>query len=652
MSARRPLRQPEFLPMYPQELAELGWETLDVLLISGDAYVDHPSFAMALLGRSLVAAGYRTGIVAQPPWKDVGKDEGRDEGADEDSALAAITRLGRPALFVGISAGAVDSMLAHYTAFRKKRSDDAYTPGGKAGSRPNRAALIYANLARRAFPGLPLVMGGIEASLRRVSHYDFWSDSLRRSIVLDGKADLVSCGMGEESIVLAARAAENAAMQAAHETGAPDTRALFRRHARSIPGTAGPLTPQETQERLANADSLILLPSHEAILADPYKLVEATLLLERQVHQGKQEALQTSGERGVLLTPPRPATMGAPSTEALDALYALPYARLPHPSYLEPIPAWEMIRTSITSHRGCGGGCAFCSLALHQGRRVASRSRESILAEARCIAAGPAKNGERGKAPAWAGSISDVGGPSANMWMASCTLSPETCARSSCLFPAICPGFSVDQTACAALLHEVAKQPGVRHVRVASGLRFDLALRDENALAAYTMDFTGGQLKIAPEHCADAVLRAMRKPSLPVFERFLDAFAALSRKAGKEQYVIPYLMSAHPGCTDDDMRELARWLKKRGWRPRQVQCFIPTPGTLATAMFYSGKDARGNPIPVARSDAERLRQHHILPLGGDENTERSATGRRHGTRPPKNNDWPARRTRPGTRKKS
>lgn len=592
------LAQPPVLPMSAGEMASLGWTELDILLISGDAYVDHPSFGVALLGRFLVDKGYRVGIIAQPRWQG-------------DEALEDVTRLGRPRLFAGVTAGAIDSMLARYTAFRKQRSDDAYTPGGLAGSRPNRAVTVYANLVRRAFPGLPLVLGGIEASLRRASHYDFWSDSVRRSILLDSKADLLVCGMGETALAEAAAAAE-----AALKSGETPVRNAFVSLARRIHGTASALSLREAREMFPDAfaereDALpesapdaVLLPSHEDILADPFQLVAATTAMEKQVHQGVLPALQISGDRVVLIT--RPA---APlETEAMDALYALPYSRLPHPAYTEAIPAWEMIRTSITSHRGCGGGCAFCSLALHQTRRIASRSKQSILAEAARIAG----THERGKVPAWAGSISDIGGPSANMWQAFCAKTPQNCERASCLFPSVCPSFSVDQAKGAAMLREVAKAPGVRHVRVASGVRFDLALNDAEALSAYTREFTGGQLKVAPEHIAEDVLRLMRKPSLAVFEAFMERFARLSAMAGKEQYVIPYLMSAYPGCTDEHMRELAAWLKKRNWSPRQVQCFIPTPGTVATAMYYAAKDAKGRPIPVARTDAERMRQHYIL----------------------------------------
>lgn len=629
MAAARSLSQPPFLPMTRAEMDALGWDSLDVLLISGDAYVDHPSFGTALLGRHLVERGFRAGIMAQPRW----------QGGE---ALEDMLRMGRPRLFAGITAGAIDSMLARYTAFRKQRSDDAYTPGGLGGARPNRAVIVYSNLARQAFPGLPLVLGGIEASLRRASHYDFWTDSLRRSILLDSKADVLIYGMGEIALEALAHAAE-AALSDTEGAGTPPRAALAAR-IRDIPGIAFAVAAKDAAEAADGVEGqeAVRLPSHEDIAKDPFQLVRATVALERQVHQGRAKAVQASGDRAVIMNPPAPPL----GTEAMDALYALPYSRLPHPSYGDPVPAWEMIRTSITSHRGCGGGCAFCSLALHQTRRVASRSKASLLAEARQIAA----TRVRDRIADWAGSISDIGGPSANMWQACCAKDPAACERASCLFPSVCPSFIVDQARGAAMLREAAKQEGVRHVRVASGVRFDLALRDNDALSAYTKEFTGGQLKVAPEHIAEDVLRLMRKPSLEVFERFLEAFSRLSASAGKKQYVIPYLMSAYPGCTEAHMRRLAAWLKERNWSPRQVQCFIPTPGTVATAMYFAGRDTDGKPIPVARTDAERMRQHYIL-LGKDGGGPKAAGGaaecrNRNGSRRPprheKKNRFPAR----------
>ena len=575
--------QPRFLPMNRAEMQALGWKELDVLLVNGDAYVDHPAFGPVLLGRWLVAHGFRVGIVAQPRWQ------------SPDDLLV----MGRPRLFVGVSAGALDSMLAHYTAFRKKRHDDAYTPGGKAGARPNRACLVYANLARQAFPGLPVILGGIEASLRRTTHYDFWTDSLRRSILLDAKADLLIYGMGELAMLeCARRLAEGKSLH-----GIDGTAWLAKVDENNVPVDL----PEEWLDL-----PRMQLPSHEAVQAEATELLRLTQMLEQQMHRQNAWAQQMVGDRALVLAPPaRPLT-----TEEMDKIYALPYARAAHPRYREPIPADEMLRTSITSHRGCGGGCSFCSLALHQGRRISSRSQESILAEARKLVA----QSRRGQV-----AISDVGGPTANMWQAHCALDDATsakaepgarpssrCRRSSCCYPTVCKSFITPQMQHVGLLREVAALPGVRQVRVASGVRADLALNDPEALAAYTGEFTGGQLKVAPEHCAARVLDLMRKPGMEVFEAFLQSFVEQSRLAGREQYVVPYMMSAFPGCTDEDMHELARWLQERHWSPQQTQCFIPTPGSIATAMYYCGRNEDGEEIYVARSDADRLRQHRIL----------------------------------------
>lgn len=565
---RTPLAQPEFLPMTRTEMDRLGWDKLDVLLITGDAYVDHPSFGAPLLGRWLVHHGYRTGIVAQPRW-DVVDD---------------VTAMGRPLLFAGVTAGSLDSMLSHYTAFRKKRSDDAYTPGGLSGKRPNRAAIAYTNLARRAFAGLTVVLGGIEASLRRISHYDFWSGSLRRSILLDAKATLVLYGMAEHSLLALAEELD----RLAGEGG--DLKNVLRR----IPGAVYAGRAEDAPE---GAD-LLELPSHEAILADPKQLIKATLLLERHVHQDRQVAVQQSGDRHVFLTPPGRGLDGAD----LDGLYALPFSKRAHPSYTQPIPAMEMIKGSLNIHRGCAGGCSFCTLALHQGRRIRSRSRESVLDEA----------GRLARMKGFSGSISDVGGPSANMWGGRCAGDMAACKRPSCLTPKICQHFRVDQKDFVNLLKDVADVPGVRHVRVASGWRMDLGLADKTALGRMIREFTGGQAKVAPEHKGERILRLMRKPSFAVFEQFVELFERESGRAGKEQYVVPYLMSAFPGCTEEDMRDLANWLKSKGWRPSQVQCFIPLPGTAAAAMFFAGTDLSGNPLHVASTDAERLSQHAIL----------------------------------------
>ncbi|SDB51678.1 uncharacterized radical SAM protein YgiQ [Desulfonatronum thiosulfatophilum] len=587
--------QPEFLPMSRNEMQDLGWRELDILLVTGDAYIDHPAFGVPLLGRRLSAHGFKVGIVAQPRW----------------DSLDDIQALGRPRLFAGVSAGALDSMLAHYTAFRRIRRDDAYTPGGRAGARPNRASIVYTNLVKRAFPGLPVVIGGIEASLRRISHYDFWTDKIRRSILLDSKADLLLYGMAERSVLELALALDS-----------------VLKEDNSAKRSFAPLSPQ-TCMRISGAvfscreaDLPVLpdvqeLPSHEQILSSPQTLLQATELMEQHVHQGQHGLIQSVGDRLLVITAP-----SAPlSEQEMDALYDLPFARRQHPSYQEPIPALEMIAASITTHRGCGGGCSFCSLALHQGRRISSRSRKSILAEARNMAA----------MAHWKGVISDVGGPSANMWQATCTRESEPCRRNSCMHPAVCPFFRVDQQSILAMLTEIRELPDVRHVRVASGVRFDLLLQDSKAAEGLIRDFVGGQLKLAPEHASEKVLRLMRKPQFKVFEQFLALFEHHSARIGKKQFVVPYLMSAFPGCTDQDMVELADWLKKKGWRPQQVQCFVPTPGTLATAMFHAEKDISGNPLFVARGDAQRQAQHQKLTsliepaFPGKKNQARSGT---------------------------
>jgi len=561
------LAQPPFLPASRAEMDDLGWAELDVLLVSGDAHVDHPAFAMALLGRWLVAHGFRVGVAAQPDWR------------RPDS----VTAMGRPRLLAGVGAGAVDSMLAHRTAFNLPRSDDAYTPGGKAGARPDRATIVYVNLVKQAFPGLPVVIGGIEASLRRITHYDFWTDKLRRSILLDAKADALVYGMGELPLLaIAHRLAQGGADE-------PVARRLLGAPGVAVMGRIEDLPPQA---------EVVILPSHEEIVAQPARLMEATLALERQAHQGWRWAAQAVGGRALLVAPPaRPL-----STAELDMLHDLPFRRAAHPIHDQPVPGLATVATSIISHRGCGGGCSFCSLALHQGRAISSRSARSILAEAQELAR--LNNGRV--------AISDVGGPSANMWGGRCAGDRQSCARASCLTPRICPRFQVDQMAIIDLLTRLAAAPGVGHVRVASGVRFDLALQQPAYARALIERFVGGQLKLAPEHVSPGVLALMRKPGLDVFERFLRMFEQISRQAGKEQYVVPYFMSAFPGCGDAQMRELTQWLGQRHWRPQQVQCFEPTPGTVATAMFATGQDPQGRPIFVARDGAQRRRQHGLL----------------------------------------
>lgn len=559
------LSQPRVLPMTRAEMDRLGWAELDVLLISGDAYVDHPSFGAALLGRWLIHHGYRTGIIAQPRW----------------TTTDDIKVMGRPRLFAGVTAGALDSMLAHYTAFRKKRSDDAYTPGGVAGRRPNRASIVYSSLVKQAFAKLPIVLGGIEASLRRLTHYDFWTDQLRRSILLDAKADLLLYGMAERGILEAARVFEGQVAAGGERGGRGDFL--------SVAGVG--FLASEAPE------GAVVLASHEEIVGEKKKLMEITLAMEGHVQHAKKVLAQPVEKRFLILTPAKPL-----ESAELDVLYGLPFTRDPHPAYKQAIPAAEMIRFSINSHRGCAGGCSFCTLGAHQGRSIRSRSRGSLLAEAE----------ELTRHAKWAGSISDVGGPSANMWGAYCKDDPTGCGRASCLYPNVCPHFAVDQMATLELLREMKKLPKVKHVRIASGIRHDLALKDRRYIRALVREFVGGQLKIAPEHLGESILQLMRKPGRRVFEEFLAIFEEECIAAGKEQYIIPYLLTAFPGSGSREKHLLGDYLKERGWRPQQVQCFIPLPGTVAAAMYFAGIDVHGKAIPVPRSDAERLDHHYAV----------------------------------------
>ncbi|MBQ9536223.1 MAG: YgiQ family radical SAM protein [Desulfovibrionaceae bacterium] len=560
------------------EMDELGWDELDVLLLSGDAYVDHPSFACALLGRLLISHGWRTGILAQPNWQD----------------KRAVTLLGRPKLFCGIAPGAVDSMLANYTAMRQKRKTDAYAPGGKMGFRPNRCSIVYANLCQHAFPGLPVILGGIEASTRRLTHYDFWTDSLRRPLLFDAKASLLVYGMGELAILeIASRLKNNESL-----LGIWGTAWISRLKDGE---------PIDVPEDYVHSDAIVL-PSHALLMQDKEALLNQALLQEELLQRGNKYAYEQVDSRALMMAPPARRL----TTAELDFLYELPFARKQHPSYKAQIAAATMIETSMTSHRGCGGGCSFCSIALHQGRRIASRSKESLVREAKILAKEHgAKRRGRGVA------ISDVGGPTANMWQASCTHPKKDnaswyCKRVSCCYPAICPFFHVPHAKHIELLRAIKKLEGVKQVRVASGVRADLALQDKSCLEAYIAEFTGGQLKLAPEHCVPHVLELMRKPPLAIFEEFLTVFKLQNKLLHRKQYVVPYLLSAFPGCTDADMQELSSWLSQRNWTPKQTQCFIPTPGTVATAMYYCAKNAQGTAIYVAHSDAERLRQHELL----------------------------------------
>lgn len=549
-----------FLPTCREEMDRLGWERCDIVLVSGDAYVDHPSFGIALIGRHLESLGWKVGILPQPDWNDPG----------------AFAGLGVPRLFVGVGSGAMDSMVNHYTSLGKPRSEDAYSEGGRVGMRPDRAVLRYVNCVQQALPGVPVILGGIEASLRRLSHYDFWSGKVRKSILLDSKADLLVFGMGERAV---AEAAERLA------SGTPLS---------AIPGTAVALGRRAFEEQ---PPAGIALPSHEEVASDPAAFMHMTRVIERENNPWCGAALlQAADTRLVVVQPPAEPL----STTEMDRLYSLPFERRPHPSYRLPVPAFEMIRNSITVVRGCAGGCSFCGLGLHQGRFITSRSEDSVLDEI----------GRLRTAGGFRGTVTDLGGPTANMYGlgggedSSC----RTCRRGSCLHPAICPSFTTDHGRYIRLLKAAAATEGVRHVFVSSGIRFDLALRSEEFLRELVAHHVSGYLKIAPEHFAPEVLERMRKPGIDLWREFLRLFRRFSKEAGKEQYVVPYIMAAFPGCTEEHMRLAADELRTEGIRPDKTQVFLPVPMIPATAIYLTGRDPDGSEVFVARKPSEKSRQ--------------------------------------------
>ena len=550
-----------------------GWTELDILIVTGDAYIDHPSFGAAVIARVLEAEGLRVGVVAQPDWR----------------TPASLQAMGRPRLFCGVTAGNLDSMLANYTAARHKRREDDYTAGGLAGRRPNHAAVVYAQLARGAFPGLPVVLGGIEASLRRVAHYDYWEDKLRPSILVDSKADLLVYGMGESAVREIARR-----LSAAAGSGAAADLSGIRGTARLLGANAAAALP------LAGA---VVLPSWDELQANGTRLLEATRLVEaEQSPLCGRRLVQFHGARAVVVEPPAPPLI---ETE-LDALYDLPFTRLPHPAHREPIPAYTMIRDSVTIVRGCAGGCSFCGLGLHQGKFIASRSAASIMRELGRLAADPGFHG----------TVTDLGGPSANLY--GCRNGVDdacrSCRRPSCLVPSLCRHFKINEEPAIGVLRGAREVPGVKHVFVQSGIRMDVALRTPKYLRELVRHHVSGHLKVAPEHLDPAVLRRMRKPA-GVFEPFLEAFRKESAAAGKEQYLVPYFISSFPGCTQQDMRVVEDYLHTSRWNLQQVQDFIPLPMTPAAAMYVTGIDYdTGDAIPVARGAGERQRQRAALGL--------------------------------------
>ncbi len=551
-----------FLPMSQAEMSALGWEACDIILVTGDAYVDHPSFGMAIIGRLLEAQGYRVGIISQPDW----------------TSVEPFRALGRPRLFFGVTGGNLDSMVNRYTSDRKLRHDDAYTAGGEGGKRPDRCTIVYTQRCREAFKDVPVVLGGIEASLRRIAHYDYWSDKVRRSILADAKADLLLYGNAERAVV------EVANRLAAGETARDldDIRgvALFR----AVPDgvtelPADDLDSADEAASRAPGDTVIRLPSFEQVTTDKDAYARASRVLHREANPGNARALvQRHGDRDLWLNPP-PIPL---STEEMDAVYDLPYARAPHPSYGDAkIPAWDMIKTSVTIMRGCFGGCTFCSITEHEGRKIQSRSEASILREIEMI---------RDKTPGFKGVISDVGGPTANMYRMACK-DPKieaACRLPSCVFPQICPNLNTSHDDLIRLYRKVREVDGIKKVMVASGVRYDLAVESPEYVEELVTHHVGGYLKIAPEHTERGPLDVMMKPGIGTYDSFKEMFDAAAKKAGKEYYLIPYFIAAHPGTTDEDMLNLALWLKKNRYRADQVQTFLPSPMATATAMYHTG----------------------------------------------------------------
>ncbi len=559
-----------FLPVSREDMETRGWYYYDFLLITGDAYVDHPSFGTPVIGRLLEADGFRVAILAQPDWHDA----------------EAIRAMGRPRYGCMLSAGNLDSMVAHYTAARRRRSEDFYSPGKRAGLRPDRAVVVYSNRVREAFPGLPLIIGGLEASLRRFAHYDYWDDKVRASEIVDAGADILVYGMGERAC------REIAARLKSGEK--PETM-------NDIRGTAVCRGSAEVC-----AFPSVTVPSLEEVRSDKAACAEACRVeyAEHDPVRGRA-VIQRHGERCVIVNPPAMPL----DTAELDALAALPFTREYHPMYEEQggVPAIEEVRFSVIHNRGCFGGCNFCALAFHQGRMVTSRSHESVIKEVEGFV----------KHPLFKGYVHDVGGPTANFRHASCAkqLKYGMCADRACLAPQPCPNLDADHRDYLALLRKLRQIPGVKKVFVRSGIRFDYMLCDKNGdfFAELVKYHISGQLKVAPEHCIDNVLGYMGKPPIEVYERFMDKYARLNRQYDKQQYVVPYLMSSHPGSTLRDAVRLAEYLKAHGVRPEQVQDFYPTPGTLSTCMYYTGIDPRtGKKVYVARDYHEKELQRALL----------------------------------------
>ena len=614
-----------FLPMSREEMDQLGWDSCDIIIVTGDAYVDHPSFGMAIIGRLLEAQGFRVGIIAQPDWKS--KDD--------------FMKLGEPNLFFGVAAGNMDSMINRYTADKKIRSDDAYTPGGLAGKRPDRASLVYSQRCKEAYKHVPIVLGGIEASLRRIAHYDYWQDKVRHSILIDACADILLYGNAERVIVEVAqrlafghkieditdiRGTAFIRRDTPKEWMEIDSTRIDRpgkvdkiinpyvntqdTQACAIEQEKGPVEdPNEAKvvqllphPRLERDKTVIRLPSFEKVRSDAVLYAHANRVLHLETNPGNARALvQKHGEVDVWFNPP-PIPM---TTEEMDYVFGMPYARIPHPAYgKEKIPAYDMIRFSVNIMRGCFGGCTFCSITEHEGRIIQNRSHESILNEIEEI---------RDKVPGFTGVISDLGGPTANMYRIACK-SPEieaACRKPSCVFPGICENLNTDHSSLIQLYRSARDLPGVKKILIASGLRYDLAVESPEYVKELVTHHVGGYLKIAPEHTEEGPLNKMMKPGIGSYDKFKRMFEKYSKEAGKEQYLIPYFIAAHPGTTDEDMMNLALWLKSNDFRADQVQAFYPSPMATATAMYHSGKNPlrkvtyKSDGVNIVKSETQR-----------------------------------------------
>ena len=559
----------KYLPTTRKETDLRGWNEVDIVFFTGDAYIDHPSFGAAVLGRVLEAAGYRVAIVPQPDWHGDFRD---------------FKKFGRPRLYFAVSAGSMDSMVNHYTAAKRKRSDDAYTPEGRAGARPDYCTITYCRILKQLYPDVPIVIGGIEASMRRLTHYDYWQDKLMPSILVDSGADLLVYGMGEQAMTEISRKVEGQQLKG-----------------EKSPIHDVPQTAYLTSDKHEWPEDAIMLASHEEALRDKRAHAENFRLIEIESNKIYQTTLvQPVGKQYVVVNPSYPPL----TTEQLDAIYDLPYTYMPHPKYKDKhIPAYEMIKWSVCMHRGCFGGCSFCTISAHQGKQIVSRSKASILRQIERLS----------QLPEWHGVISDLGGPSANMYgmhgkdKSLC----EQCARPSCLQPAICKNLNQDFGPIIDIYKTVDRLPYVKHAFVGSGIRYDL-MSEPYARQLITRHVSG-RLKVAPEHSSDAVLKVMRKPSWANYLRFRELFLRINKEAGLNQQLIPYFISSHPGCTKRDMAMLAEETKKMHYRPEQVQDFTPTPMTLSTTMFYTGINPyTREPIYVARTSEEKKQQNQYF----------------------------------------